>query len=1141
MKRVLVFININLIMTSFVFTQGITSPKTYDFVRYGSIPVSMYTGQIDLNVPIYNYKDQDFNINIEAIYSSNGFMPAKRESEIGLGWFLNAGGVITRTVYGIPDDYNTYSSSDGELAGYYLLTKDHNFDADDFDADDFAASNYYDFDGTVVKKYNDEYYEVEPDIFNFRFQNLSGKFYIGPDGYPVVICDRPCTVDLSGFNPQDDLAFHSDNSSNQIIYDNSEIRITDENGYIYVFGGNENCLEVDMKGAEDYEVDGHNALYDLKITSWYLSQIIAPNSRTVYFNYRKPDYSDPNFEYLDIRRKFPKNGEYYLNITKGVYNVYKQEELNAFSYSFLSLDNYSFYKEYSTTGTAISYSVTKGVVLESIDIGNCTIDFDYSQKDYFFYKKNDLNISPKFTDIYNNQLNDIYVKYDDRIEKTVSFNYSTSGGIYERSFLDEIVLADGGIYSFDYYMPYSIPPSHTDCIDHWGYWKGGTSTDYSNLLPSVDFDANYNQEITNTKRDPNAAYALEGMLKEISYPTGGRSIIHYEGNDYSKKLDRRSDNDFLPNIYSENGNGGGLRVSLIMNYINNVFENSITYKYVTGYQYDHNSSTSSGELYKWPTYGNKNHIIWEDNTGWNGFLNYSTFDYEWIYSVIRSTSCNYMNYNDPIVAYSEVVKIQNDDFYTINKYSTYSSNPDLTDYQLSYTPSEPVNLRYVNMYVELGDLSCERGKIVKSTEYNNSDKPVREKVYGYNTQNSQLIGKTPVPISLDIVGEIKYLNNYIYNLTNETVIDYFYDALGSQSDTSSTITYTYNNLGQLQSTKTTNSQNVVQKTTYKYPSDYSFPTQAMSNYAVEAIYALNEKNMISTPLEVTEYKNGLVTNSSLTTYKYDASTNLPNPYLIYKLKTSSPLTYAAEGSDSYTTFTPSYVKSMSPYFIMDNYYITPNTQFDKYDANGNLLQYHNSEDINTSYVWGYNNTYLTAKIENAEVGEIAYTSFESLNEGNWSFNSGTIVNDALLAKTGKTYFIMNGAPTIYKSLPVGTYRLEYWSKATSPTINGGTITSISTSSADSKGWIQYIKELTLSTATTIYLTGYNIDIDELRLYPSDAQMTTYTYDPLVGMTSETAPNGVTTYYEYDAFGRLWKVKDQDGNIIKQYEYHYANQ
>lgn len=53
-----------------------------------------------------------------------------------------------------------------------------------------------------------------------------------------------------------------------------------------------------------------------------------------------------------------------------------------------------------------------------------------------------------------------------------------------------------------------------------------------------------------------------------------------------------------------------------------------------------------------------------------------------------------------------------------------------------------------------------------------------------------------------------------------------------------------------------------------------------------------------------------------------------------------------------------------------------------------------------------------------------------------------------------------------------------------------------------------------------------------------APVTTYTYTPLVGMTSSTDPTGKTTFYEYDGLGRLKLLRGQNGMILKQYEYQY---
>jgi YD repeat-containing protein len=55
-----------------------------------------------------------------------------------------------------------------------------------------------------------------------------------------------------------------------------------------------------------------------------------------------------------------------------------------------------------------------------------------------------------------------------------------------------------------------------------------------------------------------------------------------------------------------------------------------------------------------------------------------------------------------------------------------------------------------------------------------------------------------------------------------------------------------------------------------------------------------------------------------------------------------------------------------------------------------------------------------------------------------------------------------------------------------------------------------------------------------------AQVITYTYSPLYGMTSMTDAAGRTTYYEYDLFGRLKIIRDHNNRIVKKIEYKLNN-
>ncbi|MEX0274534.1 MAG: RHS repeat domain-containing protein, partial [Flavobacteriaceae bacterium] len=149
-----------------------------------------------------------------------------------------------------------------------------------------------------------------------------------------------------------------------------------------------------------------------------------------------------------------------------------------------------------------------------------------------------------------------------------------------------------------------------------------------------------------------------------------------------------------------------------------------------------------------------------------------------------------------------------------------------------------------------------------------------------------------------------------------------------------------------------------------------------------------------------------------------------------------------------------------------------------YYANGNVRESRPTDGMTTTYLWGYGDMYPIAKIDNATAAQVT------------------------TATTG-----LDGA---YDTLA----EIEALADADDDRTQGYSG-----------------KEGTLRQA-----------LDALRAaLPDGALMTGYTYDPLIGVTSITDPKGYTTYYQYDGFNRLEAIKDAEGNLVEDYEYHYKNQ
>jgi len=146
-----------------------------------------------------------------------------------------------------------------------------------------------------------------------------------------------------------------------------------------------------------------------------------------------------------------------------------------------------------------------------------------------------------------------------------------------------------------------------------------------------------------------------------------------------------------------------------------------------------------------------------------------------------------------------------------------------------------------------------------------------------------------------------------------------------------------------------------------------------------------------------------------------------------------------------------------------------------YYTNQNLQSISKENDINVSYIWGYNSVYPIIKAEN-----VSSTTLQS---------------------------------AVNNSLPSGFYSLEQLLTSA----NG-------------------IKNLLTDIQKNLWKTFCSNLHGQSTL--SGAMISLFTYEPQVGMTSETNINGIMKFYEYDSFGRLSVIKDHDGRILKIYEYHY---
>ncbi len=143
------------------------SPEAAQAFKFTEIPVSLYTGLPNIDIPLFVIESGGVSVPISLSYHARGIQVSEIASRVGTGWTLNAGGAITRQVRGVNDDI-------ANQACHYSLGIFN------------SLSRRYSL-GSHFNTGNDELCDVIPDQYSFSVNGLSGKFiyYINDDSSPV--------------------------------------------------------------------------------------------------------------------------------------------------------------------------------------------------------------------------------------------------------------------------------------------------------------------------------------------------------------------------------------------------------------------------------------------------------------------------------------------------------------------------------------------------------------------------------------------------------------------------------------------------------------------------------------------------------------------------------------------------------------------------------------------------------------------------------------------------------------------------------------------------------------------------------------------------------------------------------------------
>lgn len=1236
------------------------TPNAANLGTFGLYGADLFTGVPNISIPLYTFKSRDISLPIALAYHPAGIKPSNHASWVGLGWSLQAGGAITRIQNDLPDELVDYHSADHTQRGFF-------YNYAELSSSTWATTAVGSTFKTAQTGFINQWYapnnsvsytrkDYAPDEFQFNFLGMSGSLMMGQDGQWHLISQQGLNFKVDKeigtyalWEPNTNTSLAAKNTPSLIRTCLTRFILTGADGMKYYFGSSpvsdthnfsaastngyfstpdSAAVEFSRVGAGTGAVDARDG--GTVAVTWYLTKIESPTGDVVTLSYT---------------RDGPQ-----INITTSTFGSTSTCPLCTPQVTL-------------TLGAGDNVTIQDGCTLSAIYGANGSIQFGKSPANILDYTFLGSANSPQDMDWVNNlfpayateifqgynapggsgvksifmKLDNISIK-DNNNNPLKSFNFNYTAGSTNRLFLNSVaeVASDGTTtippYTFSYNNIAGLNkvPYNTVQVDHWGYYMAqdpfrgalfpsstlipttgnpldnpstfhaiyGESSQYGLVNPTYSslfnptFDATY---VSN--RNPIDGPMSYGILTQIGYPTGGNTQFVWEPNYYSKYINgtlSTAGYSFSVSDPGVNTIGPGSRIKQITSQAN--FNAPVITKSYTYYRdYVNNNYTSSGVLNSaTPTYLN----TYSNTDGTSKYTGWSN----------NNVSLPYYTNGSPIT-YSNVQESNSDGSYKTYTYSNHDNgylDNTGTFYVLTQFPSSTPSIQSVNS----NSLQLDRGLLLNEKTYALGSVLINSKTYTYNSDPTRLntnirkytydkkfsLSGSVISFSQDgflavspgpsiVWGDITAaLNTYIDYPFLQSTTEVQYDDAGANPLTRTT-NYTYDGYRNKKTEELTTSTSANLLSTYGYAGD------AGNTVMVNA-------GMVGVPLEKTVSKG----TAQQMHYRVDYQTYVNTNSLIVP-------------QNSFSSFKGNPLEGETKYI--------------NYDSYGNILEYIPHNGLTTSFQWGYNQAYPTAKVINAAntirnftvptqtVGSssavwpagvfasqiISFTQTQagdiSLGYGLSSFLNGASANlvytlagpsnqsGTLCSTTGGTcslpgnvtfpnmppgdytltltvnsnYTIGSSAQVSYRTMSdvpatsgIKEFSYEGFEENTNPNVisgqahtgakywNGGTYITAYAPPTSRKYIIQWwslvggewVFQQQGYTGST-FLTG---PVDDVRIFPADAQMSTYTYSPLVGMTSETDPSGKAIVYQYDLFQRLKTVRDQDNNILKHYDYQY---